>query len=60
MNLFVFCTFLLLHNALLDNKQEGHLEVVKFLFEKGAKVDQAYNGGGSPLLIASQVCILFV
>ena len=39
--------------------QYGHLEVVKFLFEKGAKVDHADNDGTTPLWIASQVCLFF-
>ena len=40
--------------------QEGHLKVVEFLFEKGAKIDQADFVGVTPLWIASQVCILLL
>ena len=35
--------------------QEGHLKVVDFLFDKGAKVDQANFFGETPLWIASLV-----
>ena len=35
--------------------QEGHLKVVEFLVEKGAKVDQADFRGVTPLWMASQV-----
>ena len=35
--------------------QGGHLKVVEFLFEKGAKVDQADTEIVTPLWIASQV-----
>ena len=35
--------------------QKGHLKVVEFLFEKGAKVDQADKYSNTPLLLASEV-----
>ena len=35
------------------------MKVVEFLFERGAKVDQANNEGVTPLSVASQV-FLFV
>ena len=40
--------------------QEGHLKVVEFLIEKGAKVDQATVRGVTPLQTASGVCILLL
>ena len=39
--------------------QQGHLEVVEFLFEKGAIVDQANVEGVTPIWVASQVCFCF-
>ena len=38
--------------------QNGHLDIVRFLIEKGAKVDQANNEAVTPLWIASQVRFL--
>ena len=35
--------------------QEGHLNVVKFLVEKGANVHHEDNEGATPLWVASQV-----
>ena len=39
--------------------QEGHLEVVEFLFKSGAKVDPAGFYGMTPLWAASYVCFCF-
>ena len=36
--------------------QEGHLDVVKFLFENDAEFDHADKNWETPLWIASQVC----
>ena len=33
------------------------MKIVEFLFEKGAKFDQANNVGLDPLSVASQVCL---
>ena len=38
--------------------QEGHLDVVKFLVEKGADVHHADNKEETPLWVASEVCFL--
>ena len=40
--------------------QEGHLKVVEFLLEKGAKVYRANKKGVTPLWIASCVCFCFL
>ena len=40
--------------------QEGHLDVVKFLFENDAEFDHADKNWETPLWIASQVCFFFV
>ena len=39
--------------------QDGHLEVVEFLLEKGAKVDIARSDGVTPLGMAANVRIFF-
>ena len=41
--------------ALYAAARSGHLNVVKLLIEKGAKVDIAKNDGATALFIASQV-----
>ena len=41
--------------VVLCGLQNGYLDVVKFLIEKGAKVEQANNVGVTPLSTASQV-----
>ena len=44
---------------LSSNFQEGHVEVVKYLIEKGANLHLASNNGGTPLYIACEVIIVF-
>ena len=43
---------------LLCDVQEGQWDIVKFLVEKGAKVDQTDDEGKTPLSLAAHVCIL--
>ena len=50
--------FSLMHCSNIYCFQNGHLDVVRFLIEKGAKVDQKDNlDGETPLFIASEVCL---
>ena len=37
--------------------QYGHLEIVEFLFKKGANIDQENKDNQTPLFIATSVCI---
>ena len=50
------CVCLSLHFCLTCGLQNGHLDVVKFLVEKGADVHHADNDEVTPLWVASEVC----
>ena len=41
-------------SALMVASQNGHVEVVKLLLEKGAQIDDDGDRGRSPLMLASQ------
>ena len=47
----IFKTFIYIEH------QYGHLEIVEFLFKKGANIDQESKDNQTPLFIATSVCI---
>ena len=42
------------NTSLIYAAQKGHLEVVKYLIEHGAKVDNVYDYGNTSLIYAAQ------
>ena len=56
----IYVHFFVAYCNLYDLGQEGHLEIVEFLIEKGAKVDHVNKINATALCIATDVLILFL